>query len=73
MIISAAPMVKFLREHLEKFGCSIGENFIKSVQCDELISGGYVRGEGVIIYRLCHSSLAIFNFQFSFISFLVSD
>ncbi|GAB2282874.1 hypothetical protein Dimus_017408 [Dionaea muscipula] len=43
------PMVKFLREHLEKAGCGIGENFIKAVNCDILVSGGYTRGEGIIV------------------------
>lgn len=42
-------MVKFLKERLEKAGCALGENFIKSVHCDKQISGGYVRGEGVSI------------------------
>lgn len=41
-------MVKFLKEHLEKSGCRIGDNFVKAVHCDMKISGGYVRGQGVI-------------------------
>jgi hypothetical protein len=44
------PMVKFLREHLEKAGCVVGDNFIKAVHCKKLISGGYVRGEGVLFF-----------------------
>ncbi|XP_058072708.1 mitochondrial inner membrane protease ATP23 isoform X2 [Magnolia sinica] len=43
------PTVKFLREHLEKAGCIIGEKFIKAVDCDKQISGGYVRGEGILV------------------------
>ncbi|GAB2234196.1 hypothetical protein Droror1_Dr00003438 [Drosera rotundifolia] len=43
------PMVKFLLEHMEKEGCSVGDNFIKPVDCDMSISGGYVRGGGVIV------------------------
>ncbi|XP_073053219.1 mitochondrial inner membrane protease ATP23 [Primulina eburnea] len=43
------PTVKFLMEHLEKSGCSIGSNFIKAVNCDKQISGGYVRGEGIVV------------------------
>ncbi|XP_021899727.1 uncharacterized protein LOC110816022 [Carica papaya] len=41
------PMVKFLKEQMEKAGCVVGENFIKAVHCDKQISGGYVRGQGV--------------------------
>ncbi|KAK3221465.1 hypothetical protein Dsin_008490 [Dipteronia sinensis] len=44
---SAAPTVKFFKEHLEKSGCAIGDNFFKAVHCDKRISGGYVRGGGV--------------------------
>ncbi|GMH15020.1 hypothetical protein Nepgr_016861 [Nepenthes gracilis] len=50
------PMVKFLREHLEKSGCSLGENFVKAVHCDKLISGGYVRGEGIMV---CSNHMSI--------------
>ena len=42
-------MVKFLREHLEKSGCAVGDKFIKAVHCKKQISGGYVRGQGVLI------------------------
>ncbi|KAF3637959.1 putative C2 and GRAM domain-containing protein-like [Capsicum annuum] len=42
------PIVKFLKEHLEKSGCRIGDNFIKAIHCDKKVSGGYVRGHGVI-------------------------
>ncbi|EOY02596.1 hypothetical protein QUC31_018089 [Theobroma cacao] len=44
-----APMVKFLKEHLEKAGCTFGDNFIKAVHCNNQISGGYVRGEGIMV------------------------
>ncbi|KAJ6298678.1 hypothetical protein OIU76_019769 [Salix suchowensis] len=40
------PMVKFLREHMGKAGCGVGEKFVKAVNCDKKIAGGYVRGEG---------------------------
>ncbi|KAH7577269.1 hypothetical protein ACOSP7_001888 [Xanthoceras sorbifolium] len=43
------PMVKFLKEHLEKSGCAVGDNFIKAVECDQKISGGYVRGNGIMV------------------------
>ncbi|XP_024461411.2 mitochondrial inner membrane protease ATP23 isoform X2 [Populus trichocarpa] len=43
------PMVKFLREHMEKAGCGVGENFLKAVNCDKKIAGGYVRGEGIMV------------------------
>ncbi|KAG5568060.1 hypothetical protein H5410_064924 [Solanum commersonii] len=46
-IFVAAPMVKFLKEHLEKSGCRIGDNFIKASHCDQKISGGYARGRGL--------------------------
>ncbi|KAH7850586.1 hypothetical protein Vadar_000225 [Vaccinium darrowii] len=43
------PMVKFLKEHLEKAGCGFGENFIKAVHCENLVSGGYNRGDGIMV------------------------
>ncbi|KVH92826.1 mitochondrial inner membrane protease atp23 [Cynara cardunculus var. scolymus] len=43
------PMVKFLKEHLEKGGCNIASNFIKAINCDQRMSGGYVRGEGIVV------------------------
>ncbi|KAF9666318.1 hypothetical protein SADUNF_Sadunf16G0217100 [Salix dunnii] len=43
------PMVKFLREHMEKAGCGVGEKFLKAVNCDKKIAGGYVRGEGIMV------------------------
>ena len=45
-----APMVKFMKENLEKSGCAIGNKFIRAINCQAKISGGYVRGEGV---RIC--------------------
>ncbi|KAK9048277.1 hypothetical protein SSX86_032760 [Deinandra increscens subsp. villosa] len=50
------PTVKFLREHLEKSGCSIAPNFIKAVNCNQRMSGGYVRGEGIVV---CSNHLTI--------------
>ncbi|XP_065638135.1 mitochondrial inner membrane protease ATP23 isoform X1 [Quercus suber] len=47
------PMVKFLREHLEKSGCVLGDKFIKAVHCNKQLSGGYVHGKGVFnIYSI---------------------
>ncbi|XP_021762120.1 mitochondrial inner membrane protease ATP23-like [Chenopodium quinoa] len=43
------PMVRFLMENLEKSGCSIGDNFIKAVDCKQKISGGYVCGGGIMV------------------------
>ncbi|KAH7514711.1 hypothetical protein FEM48_Zijuj11G0119400 [Ziziphus jujuba var. spinosa] len=43
------PMVKFLLEHLQKSGCVVGDKFIKAVNCDKQIAGGYVRGEGIMV------------------------
>ncbi|WCJ26250.1 Mitochondrial inner membrane protease atp23 [Euphorbia peplus] len=43
------PMVKFLREHLQKAGCGVGDDFFKVVKCDSKIGGGYVPGEGIIV------------------------
>lgn len=40
-------MVKFLLEHMEKSGCTIGDRFIRAVHCNKQIAGGYVRGGGV--------------------------
>ncbi|XP_065879303.1 mitochondrial inner membrane protease ATP23-like isoform X2 [Euphorbia lathyris] len=50
------PMVKFLRKHLEKAGCGVGDNFIKAYDCDRNITGGYVPGEGIVV---CHNHLRI--------------
>ncbi|XP_057802620.1 mitochondrial inner membrane protease ATP23-like isoform X1 [Salvia miltiorrhiza] len=41
------PTVRFLKEHLEKSGCSIGTNFVRAVNCKERIAGRYVRGSGI--------------------------
>ncbi|KAJ8432821.1 hypothetical protein Cgig2_008535 [Carnegiea gigantea] len=43
------PMVKFLMEHLEKSGCLIKDSFIKAVNCDQNMSGGYARGQGIMV------------------------
>ncbi|CAI9111160.1 OLC1v1011311C1 [Oldenlandia corymbosa var. corymbosa] len=43
------PTVKFLKEHMEKAGCNISDNFMKAVHCDKQISGGYLRGEGIMV------------------------
>ncbi|KNA16213.1 hypothetical protein SOVF_091170 [Spinacia oleracea] len=43
------PTVKFLMGHLEKSGCSIGDNFIKAVDCKQQVSGGYTRGGGIMV------------------------
>ncbi|RDX64728.1 hypothetical protein CR513_56680, partial [Mucuna pruriens] len=46
----SAPQVRFLREHLEKAGCLVGDNFIKAVKCDEMgIAGGYTKGVGIVV------------------------
>ncbi|GMN30499.1 hypothetical protein TIFTF001_002829 [Ficus carica] len=43
------PMVKFLLEHMEKSGCTIGDRFIRAVHCNKQIAGGYVRGGGIMV------------------------
>ncbi|KAL9248266.1 hypothetical protein vseg_021608 [Gypsophila vaccaria] len=43
------PMVKFLREHLSKSGCNIDDNFIKAVNCDKEVAGGYTQGKGIMV------------------------
>ncbi|KAL6558932.1 hypothetical protein OROMI_019282 [Orobanche minor] len=51
------PMVRFLKEHLEKSKCGIGSNFIKAVHCKGATAGGYVKGEGIRAGHLsgdCH-------------------
>ncbi|KAL2941573.1 Mitochondrial inner membrane protease ATP23, partial [Bienertia sinuspersici] len=50
------PMVKFLRENLEKSGCSIGDNFIKAENCEQKVSGGYARGLGIVV---CSNHMSI--------------
>ncbi|KAM7266641.1 hypothetical protein ACFE04_004538 [Oxalis oulophora] len=43
------PMVKFLRQQLEKAGCLVGDNFIRAVNCTQEVAGGYSRGEGIVV------------------------
>ncbi|TKY46473.1 Mitochondrial inner membrane protease ATP23 [Spatholobus suberectus] len=50
------PMVRFLRERLEKAGCAVGDNFFKAVTCNDEIAGAYVRGEGV---KVCSNYIRI--------------
>ncbi|WVY89069.1 hypothetical protein V8G54_037987 (chloroplast) [Vigna mungo] len=40
------PMVRFLRERLEKAGCIVEDNFFKAITCNQEVAGSYVRGEG---------------------------
>ncbi|CAN1188015.1 Mitochondrial inner membrane protease ATP23 [Linum perenne] len=51
-----APMVKFLREHLEKAGCGIGDKFIRAVHCDGNYSGGFTPGKGI---QVCSNHMNI--------------
>lgn len=51
------PMVKFLKEHMEKAGCTLGDKFIQAVRCDRQVAGGYTRGIGI---KVCSNHL---NFQ----------
>lgn len=46
---SAVPMVKFLREKLEKAGCSAKDSFFQAMICKRKTSGTYQRGHGVCI------------------------
>ncbi|KAK6130625.1 hypothetical protein DH2020_035600 [Rehmannia glutinosa] len=55
-MIQRTPMVKFLKENLEKSGCGIGSNFIKAIHCKGATAGGYVRGEGIVV---CSNHLQI--------------
>ncbi|ESW25893.1 hypothetical protein PHAVU_003G074200 [Phaseolus vulgaris] len=50
------PMVRFLRERLEKAGCAVGDNFFKAITCNQEVAGSYVRGEGV---KLCSNYVRI--------------
>ncbi|XVE67796.1 hypothetical protein DITRI_Ditri09bG0017200 [Diplodiscus trichospermus] len=43
------PMVKFLKENMEKAGCKIGDNFIKAVHCNAQMAGGFVHGGGIMV------------------------
>lgn len=61
--------MKFLKENLEKAGCLIGDRFIKAVECDKKISGGYVRGEGVCII----SKTSMFILPFSLLCFSLEE
>jgi mitochondrial inner membrane protease ATP23 len=46
-VFISAPTARFLREHLEKAGCPVQDNFFKAIHCDQNHAGGYVPGEGV--------------------------
>ncbi|GFP94525.1 mitochondrial inner membrane protease atp23 [Phtheirospermum japonicum] len=50
------PMVRFLREHLEKSGCGIGSDFIKAVHCKGATAGGYDQVQGIVV---CSNHLKI--------------
>ncbi|XP_020204993.1 mitochondrial inner membrane protease ATP23 isoform X1 [Cajanus cajan] len=50
------PMVRFLRERLEKAGCAVGANFFKAVTCSEKVAGNYVTGQGV---KVCSNYMRI--------------
>ncbi|XVE67798.1 hypothetical protein DITRI_Ditri09bG0017300 [Diplodiscus trichospermus] len=41
-------MVKFLKKHMKKAGCKVGDNFIKAVHCEEQKSGSYNHDDGKI-------------------------
>lgn len=43
------PMVRFLREELEKAGCPVKEKFFKAMFCDRKAVGSYIRGEGIVV------------------------
>lgn len=43
------PMVKFLKEKMEKAGCVVSDNFIKAGHCDKKIAGYYAFNEGIIV------------------------
>ncbi|PIA42911.1 hypothetical protein AQUCO_02000391v1 [Aquilegia coerulea] len=52
------PMVKFLREHLEKSGCNVADNFFEAIKCDEGVGGGYLRGDGI---KVCSNGVKLQN------------
>ncbi|RAL51927.1 unnamed protein product [Cuscuta campestris] len=43
------PKVKFLMDHLKKAGCEISGSFIKAERCDDMVSGGYLQGKGIVV------------------------
>ncbi|KAL7232684.1 hypothetical protein ACSBR2_010654 [Camellia fascicularis] len=55
------PMVKFLREHLEKAGCSFGDKFIAAVHCDKeiMVCSNHMNIQDdvnqVVIHELIHA------------------
>ncbi|PIA30966.1 hypothetical protein AQUCO_05300060v1 [Aquilegia coerulea] len=52
------PTVKFLREHMDKAGCHVGDNFFKAIKCDDIKGGGYSPREGVLV---CSNRMTIQN------------
>jgi len=62
-----APMVRFLRERLEKAGCAVGDNFFKAITCNQEVAGSYVRGEGVGYFYFLVHLLLLFVFSFKLI------
>ncbi|XP_024516909.1 mitochondrial inner membrane protease ATP23 isoform X1 [Selaginella moellendorffii] len=43
------PTVHFLREALDKAGCSTGSNFFKVEECEQKVAGGFQSDKGVVI------------------------
>ncbi|XP_057437414.1 mitochondrial inner membrane protease ATP23-like isoform X3 [Lotus japonicus] len=44
-----SPTVKSLREHMDKAGCPVRDNFFMAVNCNQGTAGGYIQGEGIVV------------------------
>lgn len=47
--LKRSPLIKFLREAMEKAGCPVGDKFFRVEECNMNVSGGFMPGEGVVI------------------------
>ncbi|XP_008808164.1 mitochondrial inner membrane protease atp23 [Phoenix dactylifera] len=44
------PMVRFLREHMEKAGCPVWVRLLMAINCrDQVAAGGYASGQGITV------------------------
>ncbi|GAA0144766.1 metalloprotease [Lithospermum erythrorhizon] len=51
-----SPMAKFLIENMEKSGCRLGNNFFEAINCENQVTGGYIKGEGI---KVCSNHMLL--------------
>ncbi|XP_057437413.1 mitochondrial inner membrane protease ATP23-like isoform X2 [Lotus japonicus] len=48
-MIHKSLQLKSLREHMDKAGCPVRDNFFMAVNCNQGTAGGYIQGEGIVV------------------------